>query len=76
LKNVSAGKLPKTMDFTLFVGPDDLPRRMVSVIPAPDGSGATKLQMDYTAWGEKVSIAAPGAKNITKDSLLSQLTGQ
>ncbi len=76
LKNVSAGKLPKTMDFTLFVGPDDLPRRMVSLIPAPDGSGTTKLQMDYTAWGEKVSIAAPGAKNITKDSLLSQLTGQ
>jgi len=76
LKDMGAAKLPKTMDFTLFVGPDDLPLRMVSQIPAPDGSGNTKLQMDYTAWGEKVSIAAPSAKNITNDSLLNQLTGQ
>lgn len=76
LKNVGAAKLPKTMDFTLFVGPDDLPRRMVSTIPSPDGKGTTKLQMDYNAWGEKVSVAAPAASNITKDSLLSQLTGQ
>lgn len=76
LKNLGDTKLPKTMDFTIYVGPDDLPRRMVSLIPSADGKGDTKLQMDYTQWGEKVSIAAPSAARITDDSLLSQLTGQ
>jgi hypothetical protein len=32
--------------------------------------------MDYTKWGENVSIAAPSAANITENSLLSQLSGQ
>lgn len=74
LKNLGDTKLPKTMDFTLYVGPDNLPRRMVSLIPVADGSGKTKLQMDYTQWGEDVSIAAPSAANITENSLLDQLT--
>jgi len=76
LKKLEHTKLPESMAFTLYVGPDDLPRRMVSVIPSADKSGNTRLQMDYTKWGEDVSIAAPSAANITKNSLLSQLTGQ
>ena len=76
LKKLKGTKLPASMTFTLYVGPDDLPRRMVSTIPAADKSGKTRLQMDYTKWGEKVSISAPSAANITKDSLLSQLSSQ
>lgn len=76
LKNLSAAKLPKTMAFTLYVGPDDLPRRMVSVIPKVAGAGKTRLQMDYTNWGEKVSIEAPSAANITTEGPLAQLGAQ
>jgi len=75
LKNLGDAKLPKSMSFTLYVGPDDLPRRMVSLIPNVDGAGNTKLQMDYTQWGEKVSIEAPGPNRITKNSILNQLAG-
>jgi hypothetical protein len=71
LKSVGEAKLPETINFTLYVGPDDLPRRMVSQVPG--AAGNTKLQMDYSKWGEKVTIKAPGKGNIADDSLLEQL---
>ena len=76
LKKLKDTQLPESMAFTLYVGPDDLPRRMVSIIPTANKSGNTRLQMDYTKWGENVSIAAPSAANITENSLLNQLSGQ
>lgn len=71
LKQFDQASLPDSITFTLYVGPDDLPRRMVSRMPSQ--SGTTKLQLDYTKWGEKVTIAAPSKARITKDSLLDRL---
>lgn len=70
-KQLDQAALPDSINFTLYVGPDDLPRRMVSMIPSQ--SGTTKLQLDYTKWGEKVTIAAPSKAMITEDSLLNRL---
>ncbi|MFL6090765.1 MAG: hypothetical protein ACJ71Z_11565 [Aeromicrobium sp.] len=72
LKSFGAnGQLPKKIRFTLYLGPDNLPRRMVSLVPG--SAGDTRLQMDYTKWGEKVSIKAPSKSDIVDDSLFSQL---
>lgn len=71
LKQLDQASLPDSITFTLYVGPDDLPRRLVSLMPAP--SGRTKLQLDYTKWGEKVVIAAPSKARITTNSLLDRL---
>lgn len=64
--------LPERLNFTLYVGPDDLPRRMISVVPGGAGS-STRLQMDYTKWGEKVTIEAPSKSNVVADTLFSEL---
>jgi hypothetical protein len=71
LKKLDPASLPDSITFTLYVGPDDLPRRMASRMPSQ--AGTTKLQLDYTKWGEKVSIAAPSKSRITKDSLFDRL---
>jgi hypothetical protein len=70
-KQLDPTALPDSIAFTLYVGPDNLPRRMVSTIP--NQSGTTKLQLDYTKWGEKVTIAAPSKAMITEDSLLDRI---
>src|SRR5689334_276562 len=71
LKSFQTDRLPKQITFTLYVGPDNLPRRMVSQMPGP--SGTTRLQMDYSKWGEPVTVTAPSKANIVDDSLFSQL---
>ncbi|GAA1735452.1 hypothetical protein [Aeromicrobium alkaliterrae] len=53
------GALPPTMDVTLYLGPDDLPRRVVSTIAGAD------LTIEYSAWGEPVDIEAPPADLVT-----------
>lgn len=72
-EQLDVGSLPDTITFTLYVGPDNLPRRMVSVMPTPNGAG--RLQLDYSKWGEKVTITAPSKSRITEDSLLDRLGG-
>ncbi len=54
---------PKTMTQTLFVGPDNLLRRMVT------GVGGAKVQIDYSAWGEPVNIKAPRSSQISATAL-------
>ena len=71
LKQLDQASLPDSITFTLYVGPDDLPRRMVSRMPGQ--AGTTRLQLDYTKWGEKVTITAPSKARITEDSLLDRL---
>ena len=44
-----------------------------SELSLPSQSGTNKLQLDYTKWGEKVTITAPSRARITKDSLLDRL---
>lgn len=56
--------MPKTISFTMYVGPDDLPRRMKMQIPTP-GPVQGAMTIDYTDWGKPVDIAKP------KDSEIS-----
>ncbi|MCW2748540.1 MAG: hypothetical protein JWP10_1682 [Nocardioidaceae bacterium] len=73
LKDAAAGgaaaQVPAQLTFTFFVGPDNLPRRMTSEV-----SGA-KIQVDYSKWGEPVSVKAPAASEIAESSLLDKLPG-
>jgi hypothetical protein len=64
------GSLPKTLQYTLYVGPDDLPRRMTSDLP---GAGNATMTIDYSQWGEKVSIVEPKPSEITDKDFLGQL---
>jgi hypothetical protein len=68
LPAASASQIPDTIVYTMYVGPDDLPRRMEFEL-----AGA-KSTMDYTKWGEPVDIKAPAAGDIS-DKDLSQLGG-
>ena len=65
--------LPKTVEYTMYVGPDNLPRRLVSDLPAVMGSGAGTSTIDFSKWGEEVSISKPKASEITDKDLFSQL---
>jgi hypothetical protein len=51
--------LPKTLTYTMFIGPDELPRRMTA-----DIAGGT-ITVDFSQWGEKVDIEAPAADEIS-----------
>lgn len=65
--------LPKTLKYTIYVGPDHLPRRMLTDLPGVAGGDGTAMTIDYSKWGEKVSIAKPKASEITDKDFLSQL---
>lgn len=65
--------LPKTVEYTMYVGPDNLPRRLVSDLPAVMGSGGGKSTIDFSKWGEEVSITKPKASEITDKDFFSQL---
>jgi hypothetical protein len=69
----AGGKLPKTLEYTMYVGPDHLPRRVLSQLPGISGAEGTTMTIDYSKWGEKVSIAKPKASEITDKDLFSQL---
>lgn len=56
--------LGETIVYEMFVGTDDLPRRMVM----PNAGGIGTATQEYTAWGEPVSIEAPTADQITDAS--------
>jgi hypothetical protein len=55
----TGGALPPTMEVTMYLGPDDLPRRVTTEV-----SGAT-VTIDYSAWGEPVEVTAPPADQVT-----------
>lgn len=62
----SGAAIPKTLTYTMFIGPDNLLRRV-----AADVQGSTTV-VDYSRWGQPVDVAAPSADEIT-DIDLSQL---
>lgn len=66
----SGGSMPKEIVFTMFVGPDNLPRRLTTDVA---GSGVT---VDYSKWGEPVDIEAPPESEIGDKGLLGDLLGQ
>jgi LppX_LprAFG lipoprotein len=55
----ASSQLPKEIVYTMWIGPDNLPRRINL-----DLSG-TKMTMDYSKWGEDVSIEAPAQDQIS-----------
>ena len=63
--------LPKTLEYTMYIGPDNLPRRITSALPA---AGGGTLTIDYSKWGEEVSIGKPKASEITDEDLFSGLS--
>lgn len=63
-----AESLGETMVYDVFLGPDDLPRRFV--LPANTGIGTATL--DFSAWGEPVSVKAPAANERIDSSTLTQ----
>jgi hypothetical protein len=65
--------LPKSLDYTMYIGPDDLPRRVVTELPAVAGGGGSTMTVNYTKWGEEVSITKPEPSEITKKDFFSQL---
>ncbi len=71
----SGAPLPKKLSYTMYIGPDNLPRRLRSELPDVAGSGPTSVTMDYTKWGESVSISAPKESEISDKDFLSQLGG-
>jgi hypothetical protein len=68
----AGGQLPKKLQYTMYVGPDNLPRRMLSDLPGISGEAST-MTIDYSKWGEKVSITKPKASEITDKDFFSQL---
>ncbi|KIP51642.1 hypothetical protein [Leucobacter komagatae] len=58
--------LGDTITYDMFVGPDDLPRRIVT----PDIAGLGAATQDYSAWGTPVTVTAPGADEIADMSAL------
>ena len=74
-EDVQGADVPKTLTYTLYVGPDDLPRRLITKLPAADGAFGGSMTIDYSKWGEDVSIAKPEPSEITDQDLLGQLGG-
>ncbi len=68
LSGDAAASVPKTLTYTMFVGPDNLLRRV-----AADVAGST-ITVDYSKWGEPVDVSAPPADQIS-DMDLSQMGG-
>lgn len=56
--------MPETVSYDMYVGPDDLPRRI-----AMDVAGMTTV-MDFSRWGEPVTVEAPPADQITDGAAL------
>ncbi len=52
--------LGESVVYEMFIGPDDLPRRIVM----PNTAGLGTATQEYTKWGEPVSIEAPAADQI------------
>lgn len=70
LNDLGAGtgsEVPQSLTYTMFVGPDNLPRRLVTSAAGND------VTIDYSKWGESVDIKAPAKDQITDSSILGQL---
>lgn len=72
LPKEAVAAMPKTLSFTMYVGPDELPRRMKMQIPTP-GPVQGSMTMDYTDWGEPVDIVKPDKSEISDKDLLGEL---
>lgn len=62
-------EMPEEIAYTMFVGPDNLPRRVVV-----DMAG-TSMAMDYSKWGEEVAVEKPSEDEITTESPFGEMGG-
>lgn len=62
-EDLEGADLPETIESTIYVGPDTLPRRLVMDLMGME------MTMDFSAWGEDVTIEAPGADQILEGDL-------
>lgn len=54
-------QMPDTINYTMYVGPDDLMRRITMDIQG------SEMTMDYSNWGDSVSIDKPSDSDVTED---------
>lgn len=64
----AAKSIPRTLTYVMYVGPDNLLRRISYAV------AGSKSRVDYSKWGEPVHITAPAAGDIT-DKDISELFG-
>ncbi len=64
----AGANLPKTITYVMYLGSDDLLRRMTATV------AGSKTQVDFSKWGEPVDVKAPPASEVT-DQDLSKLMG-
>ena len=64
----AAANVPKTITYVMYLGSDNLLRRMTADV------GGSKTQVDFSKWGEPVDIKAPPASEVS-DEDLSTLMG-
>lgn len=64
-----AGQRPTSIELTVQMGADDLPRRIVM------DQGGAPITVDFSAWGEPVEVAAPAADEVSEQSVSSLLGG-
>lgn len=69
LPSSATSQLPKTIDYTMYVGSDDLLRRMEFDL------AGSKSRVDYSQWGEPVEITAPSADEISEQDLSDLMRG-
>lgn len=63
----AAAQLPASISYTMYIGPDNLPRRLITDV------AGSKISMDYSKWGEAVDIKAPAKGEITSSNVFSHL---
>lgn len=56
------GAVPEELVYTFYVGPDNLPRRIVT-----DAAGMS-LAMDFSRWGEEVVVEKPADDELTTEN--------
>ncbi|MEO6470383.1 MAG: hypothetical protein ABIR57_01040 [Aeromicrobium sp.] len=61
--------IPKEVTYTMWVGPDNLPRRLVSELAGSD------ITVNYSKWGQPVDVKAPSKNEITTVDL-TKMFGQ
>ncbi|MBM9464859.1 hypothetical protein JL108_15515 [Aeromicrobium sp. YIM 150415] len=61
---------PESLDYVLYIGVDNLPRRMEIEVP-----GAGTSTIDWTKWGEDVSIEAPAEDEISDENPFAGMAG-
>lgn len=71
--SADAAKLPDDLTLTMYLGEDNLPRKVESSITASGTS--VKTSMLYSKWGEKVDVKAPPASEVTDKNPLAGLSG-